>query len=553
MCMDASEHKPPIYFDLNSGSIMIGEPARNAQFEEMELSGFPADIHSLIDLVDGDSELPSFTNSKNNRYAGRTKEDFLEEGRWLLNLFGRLTERRINRLSRLGLIANATALSSSDRFGSITGFQRELGQERIRLRKAYDHWDAIDVAKHLRSVGIEEGERPTATMINRRAEEGKEEPTYQILVKLMPLSEAQEIAGYPTFQAWNKRKYEELGYVFYLANGRLPRSTDFDVLAEDGQNPPRSAILHTYGEYSAYKTAVQDYMNKRKAIMLHEIKAGLNNGTPRELFEDVTNQDEIIRNAARYKIIKFLFPNNSKVINVKLARYDVIGEEFVAYLVARNPRIESWLIESLARKVCYYPEIFPNGEYLQSLAIDKSSLFDPRNEDQIRILQQLLDEHYLSQSLTEDDDFESAERQILTLMFAGIPLKQIASKFGYKDQRSLDRNFLADLRRKLGAYNNAQLARQAIKAKLVNVTPKRGPSLKPKHRQVLEMLSYGLDKYEIALATQLSPETIENYIYDITSALKTKTRFQCVMEGFKTGNLPLPGESSLLPASSPNN
>lgn len=371
-----SEVTSEINFDIGTGQLLIG---RLAVEQHIGSGGHPADIFPLKELLCGElasSVKFSDTNRGPNRWAHVRTEDIIETGRWLMNIVSdngskKLPARTIVLAARLGLIPGREAIESPKRFGSISNFQREIEADKVVWRESFKDWDDIDILIHLHKIGQEEDQRPTMPIIDRRTiVEKRKEPGYRFIKSRIPLPEAYERAGFVFARDWDKRKFDEWGVMFYMANDRVPTRSEMDKLASEGKSPSSSAIYDQYDSFVDFGDSVKKAYENRRALKINDLKSSLRKDEfPGELIEDISDADEAIRRVGRFRTIGLLFPSYPKMQRVRMSMYDVQGQTFVDYLALRDSRIEKWLVEAAALYRICYPELFPGGDYTKSLKV----------------------------------------------------------------------------------------------------------------------------------------------------------------------------------------
>lgn len=364
---------PEVHIDVATGQLLIG---KLAVAHHIEVGGNPADVYDLRQLLkNGIPETVDFSNQNDrpDRWEHLSPEDFLEYGRWLVDLteengVRELPNKVLVRASHLGLGPSRKAITN--RFGSLPEFQRMVSANKIRWRDAFADWDELDFIIHLHNVGVEEGRRPDIPMLNRRVAEGRKEPKPNVIRKNIRLDEAYERAGFLFPRAWDRKKYDEWGVLFYMANGKTPTQEVLDILSSQGKGPSSHAVAHEYSGTLPYGESVVHAFNNRHFLKIEDIKEAVcRRELPRELFADAGGTSEIIRRAGRFNIISELFPSLSLMNRARLSFYDAIGSAFVEYLKHRDERIEPWLVEASAFNQLCYPELFPKGGLIQSLRL----------------------------------------------------------------------------------------------------------------------------------------------------------------------------------------
>src|SRR6266550_2325130 len=123
---------PEVWFNIPEGKLLVGEEAAAPLMEQLG-----PDIVPLTHLLDG-SDLPLPTDTYEKQGARDwPRERCIELGQWVLGLLKEqgediLTTRHIRILNALGLSPHIGFLTSDKMFGSVQGFQSEIGSEHNR-------------------------------------------------------------------------------------------------------------------------------------------------------------------------------------------------------------------------------------------------------------------------------------------------------------------------------------------------------------------------------------------------------------------------------------
>ena len=547
MFMTSPEVDPsdtPTYFDLYSGGLIIGQAAYEAAIEAMERGGYPADIRHLPEIVDNDEILPSYTRGWRDKYKDWTREDFINNGRWLLKITGNLTSPRISRLSRLGLHANTSTIAA--RFGGLPAYHKAIGQNEVSAYGAFTDWDIVDVVTHLYAMGQEENKRPSLKMISRRIASGKEEPGAFVIDRIVPPLIAIELSGYVMPRNWQKRQYQEWGYLFYLANKRLPNKSDLDVLSPKYLAPSHGGTALTFeGQFTDFKASIIRMVRDRRKIQLQEIAQEFRKSPEKVLLENYESNEELIRRVGRYKIIKQLLTKSSLSTNIQLSRYDVIGEEFISYLQRQDKRIEDWMVEGAARRVMCYPELFPDGDFYSQLEVPSSgtSFLARKSKLNLDELKKLLRPKRI-----QNTELNDIELNIMEMIMSGHTIPEISrAVLNVSNDKRLNKDYIYPLRKSLKARNNAHLVRLALEKTLIDINRRpNGSTLTLKQKEILELISFGASQKIIASILGIAPITVSSHVRKIKRRLGAVNEAQAVSEGFITGNLYLPHEGSYI-------
>ena len=204
-------------------------------------------------------------------------------------------------------------------------------------RGRYDDWSIEDILKHLDKVSIEEGCKPTKTILWRRINnEGKDEPSPRQIDKWISFRAALDLIGYPDVHSWIEPDYIAWGIDFIEANqGFLPTATSLDYLSRQKRGPSAAQVGNVFGGINNYKTVVSHYHalytyaeENYKRLRGQDIQIDLQSGLMTvDIFNGATSGNELIQRHAKYKLVDAILPDNYSMAKTKISAQNMKPDE----------------------------------------------------------------------------------------------------------------------------------------------------------------------------------------------------------------------------------
>lgn len=234
-----------IWFDTRTGDQLIGEAAVSQRLEE---SG-PGDVLPLKDIVLADSFPYRYGDFEPFHSQELTREDFINYGRWVINLlssderFSELHVKHLQRLARLGVGPGRGAIKQ--RTGSEFGqYRTEIGVP-IQERENFGHWTRRHHVDRMRRLEAQYGRKPTSRELNIASEAGDGPPNWAMNASTGGTpADINELIGYPNVRAWDTEEpFIRWGaQVMAANNGRPLTDSVIRVLAGRKRGPSEKTI-----------------------------------------------------------------------------------------------------------------------------------------------------------------------------------------------------------------------------------------------------------------------------------------------------------------------
>lgn len=364
--------QPEYYYDLSSGSMLLGRAAVESYIES---GGHPADIIGLGTVLrDTDIELP--IKSRGIDTDDWQRQDYINYGRWLVNIINPPTDRKSKTLNErilarardLGIGPNPYRLIKTAGFKHTVNFYHELGLENAQLRRdnhAFDDWDDAKYGDYLRSIGAKIGRRPSREDIRSESMDDPTRPSeYHISTRFGSFGKAMEAAGYTVVANWEEQDYIDWGVRFMQANnGYRPTQSAVDYLSKLDLGPSATTISNHFGSLREFQAKVEEShqlnaneAGEQTADTVNELQAWISEDKlPLEVLRGSRTPTEIVRRFALYKVLNSLLPHNLVTAKVTMSKKTELTE-LIKDLRVHKPSISMEQLRD-AIKDCGYERI----------------------------------------------------------------------------------------------------------------------------------------------------------------------------------------------------
>jgi len=202
-----SDFDPEYYFDVSRGTLLL------SKFEldfYLATGAEESDIYELGELIrNAEIEINRDVIIPEKNWAQESRQSYIDYGHWLIKIAAlpdnltdsnqsqknKINETMIQRAYKLGLGPSRDHIMFESRFGSLTQFYIELGENKTSRRYVFKDWSEQDCLDYLSQVTNEIGHFPKLSDLNELAVNDINRPTAES-IKL--------ILGYSIVEAANK-------------------------------------------------------------------------------------------------------------------------------------------------------------------------------------------------------------------------------------------------------------------------------------------------------------------------------------------------------------
>lgn len=376
MSVESVSEQPAHYFDVMSGQLFIGAAVVDAH---IEAGGNPADVHQLSALLMNKPLIEAGTYGLLD-VEDWTREDYLIYGRWLIDIVkpagGDISANVIMQASRLGVGPTVKRFEAEKRFGTLSKFYVELGNNPHYTRGLFDDWSQSDYIDYASRVAESYGGKPTSEVF-RQFSFDFEGPSPQIIrAKFGSIKSLLERIGYPNIESWDEADYVDWGVNLLLANdGKKLNRISLDYLSKMKRGPSARTIVNHFGYLSHYKKLVLDAYdielarrNKHMQERLESIGSEIDDGTlPESLFWKVADVADQIQRFAQFKLARFLLPDLPQKVLVSIGSSN--NASFISDIREQDPRLTGGQIETTAVNLGLFDDIWPFDDFMTRLKV----------------------------------------------------------------------------------------------------------------------------------------------------------------------------------------
>ncbi len=382
---DPQIQQPNYYFDLSTGSLLVGETAYELHIES---GANPADIKSIGEVVCDPSIELVRSQYEPLDTRGWSKEACISAGQRVLSFlpdtyeaYNPLSKSVIHRAHILGFMPGVSTITASSRFSTIPNFNRAIGLEPGLSRGIYDSWSVQQFVDYVGKMASKVPKhRNLSGQLESLSQKGEGPSPYVIRKRLGSLSRAINLAGYADPRSWEEQDYLDWGVRFMLANdGELPVAGVIEVLSPQRKAPSRKNIHDRFGTLSKFKTRLaeeysaeverQEGERKQKIDYIEEaIKNGL---VPAELLEQ-TEPSSLLKIVGRYMVVSKLLAHLEESEKQDIATLRRTNS-FSKAIQRENAEISLGLIETTAEEIGFFDDIWPLDNYKKVLKIPPRS------------------------------------------------------------------------------------------------------------------------------------------------------------------------------------
>jgi hypothetical protein len=387
-------HQPEFYYDVSSSQLLLGKVALD---NHIESGGHPADVYRLGSLLrDEELEMGGVNDSMDTKQWTRT--DFLSYGKWLINVVDPPTKPKsktlnvkiVERAKKMGLGAGLDAIRSPHNFGSMRSYYDHLKLDNAQrigtYKRKFEDWELNDFVNHIKKVARRLDKKPTKQDLYRMSRRNRKSPSPDIIARRYGgFRKVLEYAGFPDIHSWEREDFINWGVRCMLANdGKLPTVVMIDYLSSKKAGPGSPTVIRRFGKVRVFQEetalAYQKEVERRRQDRedkLNIIAKGIDSGSlPKELFDDVEDESEIIARYGKYLVVRKigLSPRIDGIINMCASGKN--GNGFVPavkrYAIGLYGSVASYdagEIETTAMALGVDEDIWPRDEFMQTLRI----------------------------------------------------------------------------------------------------------------------------------------------------------------------------------------
>ncbi len=375
-----SEQKPANYFDIASGTLLIGQAAFDAH---IEAGGHPADVVSLPDYLAGHVEVEPVVDIPKTRKSDWDSNLDVPYAQWLhaetmqADPPGRITEEVVRRAAKLGLGASYKHLKSLP--GGLTSLYQKAELQGVKTHRLFDSWTTTDWVNYVAKLGESLQRKPTYVDINE-ASALPGNPSWTLMKKHgVRLSEVNEKAGWVDVRDWDQDKFIDWGVKFMLANdGHKPTAVLMRILSKKGYGFSPSTIFKGdffdgLVDYQNQVEAAYDQLVEGKqladAMREAEYETALESDPFfKKLMSAGATEDRKIQTHARYMLSIQLVPDISDEQLRQICK-TYSGIAFVRQLQIADPTLTAQQIEEMAKSSYLYDIIWPDTGFLERMRV----------------------------------------------------------------------------------------------------------------------------------------------------------------------------------------
>ena len=381
---------PEYFYDRSTDQLLLGKVALD---EHIKAGGHPADLQDVTSLVEyllaGKKNLTQEA-PPSAPYGSFNREKAIQDGTFILNLISvigpnrTMTARLLENAWLLGHTGNSVhQIRGANAFRSVIRYQEAVGENKFHKKSHFDDLSLDDLVEFMRRVSEEEGQKPSLTILTRRAKEGRDEPSARVIRRLIKRHDPSltfydlfEMAGYQeSTHSWSNERYELWGVDYVWANqGRAPSVRALDYYSSKRRGPSSHGVTSRYETIGPYHDRLTARLQETFQNLFDEIETGLITGAlPAEIISGTKSEWTAAKRYIRYSLVDEVVGRHLTMFE-KLTISRLLKDGTDRRLEKEWPVVDLDAIKANARAKNFYSAVWPRGSGLRRIEKRKSTV-----------------------------------------------------------------------------------------------------------------------------------------------------------------------------------